>query len=159
MNYLGVVFAALSGIFFLFIKSTNKPRSTAYTSQTDEPTPLELSKIGNINMDEQQEEVDFPFLNKMSPTVQKSRMGVHWAAFAGLFYGLMFVPDQYIRDHQQDYLFHDKPPPKNGLYYVNSQYSGILLSSMTYFIVYAIFKTQQTVDQPVDRSSGHGQRV
>lgn len=147
LNYLGVAFAALSGIFFLFIKSTNKPQSSLYNINSEEPTPLELSEIGNSNAEEYEEEIDFPFLNRMSPTIQKV-VGCTLAAFAGLFYGLMFVPDQYIRDHQQDFLFHGKAPPKNGLFYVNSQYSGILLSSLSYFIIYSILKRNKPSINP-----------
>ena len=147
MNYLGVVFAALSGIFFLFIKSSSKPREASYAPQSDEPSPLELSKIGNLDMELVEEETDFPFLNKLSPTVQKV-VGCSLAAIAGLFYGLMFIPDQYIRDHTVEYTLHNKPPPKNGLYYVNSQYSGILLSSLFYFIIYSIFKRNKPSINP-----------
>lgn len=139
MNYLGVIFAAVSGIFFLFIKSTNKPRETDYAANVDKSPQLELSNMDSVKEEEAEGDQDFPFLNKMSPKVQKI-VGCTLASFAGLFYGLMFVPDQYIRDHKVEYSLHGKPPPNNGLYYINSQYSGILLSSLAYFVIYAIFK-------------------
>lgn len=139
LNYLGVVFAAISGIFFLFIKSTN-------TAQKDEDVKVqysaashELSQL-NLNSDATQNgDPDFPFLSRMTPAVQKV-VGCTIAAIAGLFYGLMFIPDTYIRDHKNDYILNGELPSDNGLYYIHSQYSGILLASFSYFVIYALLK-------------------
>ena len=140
MNYISVVLAALSAVFFLFIKSSNKPAQVPLTPQADEPLSIEMIKAVSgeeqtiTNIDE-----DFPFLNRMSTPVQKA-LGSCIAGVSGLFYGLMFIPDQYIRDHPEKFTYNGSLPPNNGLYYVGSQYSGILLSSLFYFVLYASLK-------------------
>ncbi len=136
LNYASVVLAAISAIFFLFIKSTttNISKEVPYTVQYDDKSTVKLEKIENINT-----ETDFPFLNRLSDNIQKI-LGCASAGLAGIFYGLMFIPDQYIRDHKEKYMHNGEYPSINGLYYINSQYSGILLSSVFYFIIYAILK-------------------
>ena len=147
LNYLGVIFAAISGIFFLFIKSTNTPKESAYSKASDGQEEVQLDKIGLSNINGSDEETDFPFLNRLSEKAQKI-MGCALAALAGLFYGLMFIPDQYIRDHEAKYTIHGEPPPADGLYYIHSQYSGILISSVFYFVVYAVFKRNKPTINP-----------
>lgn len=140
LNYASVVLAASSAIIFVFIKSTSKPRKPRYDAMNDAKIPVNLSKTTTIPIEiEQILETDFPFLNRLSVPVQKA-VGCALAATAGAFFGIIFIPDQYIRDHREKFIYKNDIPPKNGLYYVSSQYSGILLSSIFYFIIYGIFK-------------------
>jgi drug/metabolite transporter (DMT)-like permease len=147
LNYLGVLFAALSGIFFLFITSGDASESS--NSDKKYETSVEFSQFDTNNTDENNtdEDEDFPFLSRLSPSVQKT-VGCSLAALAGLFYGLMFIPDQYIRDHKAKYMLHGAPPANNGINYIYSQYCGILLSSMIYFVLYAIFKKNKPSINP-----------
>lgn len=149
LNYASVILAALSAIFFLFIKSSPTPsRQVAYSVQYNEETDIELPK--GLKLAEGKDdgmETDFPFLNRLSDNVQKI-LGCGLAALAGLFYGLMFIPDQYIRDHKEDFIHHGEYPSDNGLYYINSQYSGILLSSLFYFVVYSAIKRNKPMINP-----------
>jgi hypothetical protein len=148
LNYASVILAAISAIFFLFIKSTNPPREPQYVASDDEQKTDETIKANTIGVEtEQILETDFPFLNRLSDPLQKT-LGCALAALAGLFYGLMFIPDQYIRDHPDKFMHKGEKPSMNGLYYVGSQYSGILLSSIFYFIVYAILKRNKPVINP-----------
>ena len=147
LNYLGVIFAAISGVFFLFIKSTNTPKASAYTKKDDDDGEVELGKIGLSNINDSGEDTDFPFLNRFNEKVQKI-IGCALAAMAGLLYGLMFIPDQYIRDHVPKYTYYGQPPPRDGLYYINSQYSGILLSSVIYFVIYSAIKRNKPSINP-----------
>ncbi|CAF1465850.1 unnamed protein product, partial [Didymodactylos carnosus] len=128
LNYTSVVFAAISGIFFLFIKSENTPRK-GQDYETKEPVNESAGEL----------DTDFPFLNRLTPLQQKI-LGYILATLAGVFYGLMFIPDSYIRDHPDEFRYQNEDPSSNGLHYVYSQYSGILLSSTFYFIVYAAAK-------------------
>ena len=59
-----------------------------------------------------------------------------------------FIPDQYIRDHPEKFIYKDDLPSNNGLYYVSSQYAGIVFASLFYFIIYAIFKRNQPLINP-----------
>ena len=149
MNYASVIFAALSGIFFLFIKSSpTRTRDVAYTVQYNDEPDVELGKEMRLTDGTGDgTETDFPFLDRLSDNVQKT-LGCSLAALAGLFYGLMFIPDQYIRDHKEKFVYHGEDPPNNGLYYIHSQYSGILLSSLFYFIVYAAIRRNKPMINP-----------
>jgi multidrug transporter EmrE-like cation transporter len=148
MNYISVTLAALSAVFFLFIKSSSKPAQARLTPKADEPLSMEVIKA--VNGEEQVTnsiDTDFPFLNRMSDPVQKA-LGSFIAGLSGIFYGLMFIPDQYIRDHPEKFMYNDSRPPNNGLYYVGSQYSGILLSSLFYFVLYAALKRNRPTINP-----------
>lgn len=150
MNYTSVFLAALSAIFFLFIKSSTTPsQEVPYTVQYDDTSDIEIAKGGNIDMEiiDSEGDTDFPFLNRLNDRVQKI-VGCTLAALAGLFYGLMFIPDQYIRDHKEKFIHHGEFPSDNGLYYINSQYSGILFSSLFYFVVYAALKRNKPMINP-----------
>jgi multidrug transporter EmrE-like cation transporter len=149
MNYVSVILAGISAIFFLFIKSSpTPPKRTEYAATYDENASVVLAKIGNTSAEIGAAlETDFPFLNKLTDKVQKI-VGCSLAALAGIFYGLMFIPDQYIRDHPLKYTYKGDPPSDNGLYYINSQYTGILLSSLFYFVVYAALKRNKPVINP-----------
>ncbi|CAF3806482.1 unnamed protein product [Rotaria sordida] len=148
LNYASVVLAALSAVFFLFIKSTRTPRVVRNSGINDDNSTIELEKAENISdEDEVNVETDFPFLNRLSDRVQQI-LGCTLASIAGIFYGLMFIPDQYIRDHGENYKLNNELPPNNGLYYINSQYSGVLLSSLFYFIIYAAWKRNKPSINP-----------
>ena len=147
MNYISVVLAALSAIFFLFIKSTDKPIEPRAIPPNDGQLSEEIIKAVDGTAEIEQMETDFPFLNRLSDPIQKV-LGSCVAAVSGLFYGVMFIPDQYIRDHPEKFVYNNIQPPNNGLYYVQSQYSGILLSSLTFFIIYCIFKRNKPVINP-----------
>ncbi|CAF0885812.1 unnamed protein product [Didymodactylos carnosus] len=150
MNYISVVFAALSAVFFLFINSENTPRrSPSFSIKEDDKTADKLSEGNNMVMTvvEYPRDEDFPFLNRLSRLQQKI-LGYILAALAGVFYGIMFIPDSYIRDHPEDFQRNGENPASNGLYYVNSQYSGILLSSTFYFIVYSGLKRNKPSINP-----------
>ncbi|CAF1479684.1 unnamed protein product [Adineta steineri] len=149
LNYISVVLAAISAIFFLFIKSTTTTtptkRKASYDANYDGRSTMELSDRRNTDKNDADNlETDFPFLNRINEKLQKV-LGCVLAALAGVFYGLMFIPDQYIRDHKDDYVYDTKPAPMNGLFYISSQYAGILLSSLFYFVVYAALKHNKPV--------------
>ncbi|CAF1379569.1 unnamed protein product [Adineta steineri] len=142
LNYASVILAAISAIFFLFIKSTNAPRIVAHVDVTnpEQVSSIEIVKTENVIIEtEKILDTDFPFLNRMSPALQKI-LGYFLAALAGVFYGLMFIPDQYIRDHPEKFKYNEELPPNNGLYYINSQYAGIVMSSAVYFMLYCGLK-------------------
>jgi hypothetical protein len=124
----------------MFIKSTQGPRKPRYNTINGEKVLTKIHKTNTISIQtEEILETDFPFLNRLSNPVQKG-LGCALAAIAGSFFGMIFIPDQYIRDHPEKFIYKNDIPRKNGLYYISSQYSGILLSSIFYFIIYAIFK-------------------
>ena len=148
MNYISVVLAAVSAVFFLFIKSENRPVRPRVINEDTEQLPPDVIKAVNGDVEpEATIETDFPFLNRLSDPFQKA-LGSLIAGLSGLFYGLMFIPDQYIRDHPEKFIHNGDRPPNNGLYYVGSQYSGIMMTSFTYFVIYAILKRNRPAINP-----------
>ncbi|CAF1518542.1 unnamed protein product [Rotaria magnacalcarata] len=149
LNYASVILAATSAIFFVLIKSNNTSKESITSYKPNEQATVEIEKKADFNEDttEIATETDFPFLVHLSAPIQKA-LGCVLALMAGAFYGLMFIPDQYIRDHPEKFLYKGERPPLNGLYYINSQYSGILLSSTFYFIVYALLKRNKPTINP-----------
>jgi hypothetical protein len=146
LNYASVMLAAISAIFFLFIKSSHAPQKPQNRAAVNgKQTPVKMFKTDKIPMEIL--ETDFPFLNRLSDPLQKA-LGCAFAALAGSLYGTMFIPDQYIRDHPEKFRYKNDLPPHNGLYYVSSQYSGILLSSTFYFIIYSLFKRNRPSINP-----------
>lgn len=63
----------------------------------------------------------------------KRILGLVFASIAGLLFGNAFNPSQYVNDH--DYNGNDDP-----LNYVFSHYTGILLSSWFYTMLYCLYK-------------------
>jgi hypothetical protein len=148
LNYASVILAIVSAIFFLFIKPTNASRKPRYDAKNGEKISDGMVKTSVTPVEtEEILETDFPFLNRLSHRAQKA-LGCVLAAVAGAFYGTMFIPDQYIRDHREKFIYKNNIPPNHGLYYVSSQYSGVLLSSLFYFIIYSIFKCNKPSINP-----------
>lgn len=149
LNYLSVALAACSAIIFLFIKSTTGSKTTRSTDSVEEQLSIDLDQVNKTNVinENNNDDIDFPFLNRISERVQRL-IGCGLAALAGVFYGLMFIPDQYIRDNRHKFSLRGENAPNNGLHYINSQYSGILLSSAFYFIIYAFFKRNKPSINP-----------
>ena len=116
MNYIGVVIACLSGVVFLAI-------------QTGQPEELV------VESDEEQ-----PILQPVAPAPRKlylRTVGCVVAIFAGILFGLIFIPSTYIQDHPEGIY---ESASKNGLHYVYAMYSGIFFASMFYYIVYLVYK-------------------
>jgi glucose uptake protein GlcU len=63
-------------------------------------------------------------------------IGYILAIVSGIFFGLVFTPSTYIQDHKDKY----PGAKKNGLNYVFSMYTGILLASTFYYSIYIIAK-------------------
>lgn len=122
MNYIGVSLAASSAIFYLFIKSNIDEENPSI----NETEPL----IEREPILTETEESDF--FDRLNPSVKKI-LGTSLAIFAGVMYGLNFTPVLYIIDNYSG-------ASKNGLDYVFSMYTGILMTSLVYFTIYCAFK-------------------
>ncbi len=80
---------------------------------------------------------DIPQSSSSSEVTFRMRIiGYILAIISGLFFGLVFTPSTYIQDHLDKY----EGSSKNGLHYVYSMYTGILLSSFVYYTIYILFK-------------------
>lgn len=117
--------ACLTGLIFLAIRSEK-------TSDDEErflPTSDTFDTYGSIQSN-----------NNSTIKVISIRMRIIAAILAlisGIFFGLVFTPSTYIQEHRND-----KYPgaSNNGLYYIFSMYTGILLTSIIYYSIYIIYK-------------------
>lgn len=140
LNYLGVALCALSGVFYLFIRSESQPSLDSERQHLLAPESLTGDEIipviravnrgSNINTEDEANEERF-FVERLSePT--KRLLGISLSCIAGVLYGFTFTPALYVQDNYLD-------ASQNALDYVFSLYTGIFLSSIFYFTAYCIF--------------------
>lgn len=130
LNYAGVVIAILSGAITLFIR-IGKKEDLEHQSLVN----LEDSTTINTSIDAEQ-----PQKNVKKVSFQMRIIGYILAIVAGLFFGLNVSPTTYIIQHNDDYKNYTPPVSKNGLNYVFPHYTGILLTSFFYYVIYIIAK-------------------
>ena len=128
MNYIGVVIAALSAIFYIFVKSevaTNKIANFEEKSANDES-----NKTNKLNF--QKSSID-----DINPTLKRI-IGVSFALFSGVMYGLNYAPILYCIDNYEG-------ASTNNLDYLYSFCSGTLITSIVFLFIYCIFKKNEPV--------------
>ena len=130
LNYAGVVIAILSGAITLFIR-IGKKEDLEHQSLVN----LEDSTTINTSIDAEQ-----PQTNVKKVSFQMRIIGYILAIVAGLFFGLNVSPTTYIIQHNDDYQDYKPKVSKNGLNYVFPHYTGILLTSFFYYVIYIIAK-------------------
>lgn len=144
--------AVSSTVFFVFIK-TNVSTSTKdknKVAQAEEELEVDSNELrerkeqhvqvtlaDDENKTEPVEEKNDIF-NKMS-TTQKRLLGMSLAFFSGIMYGEANTPTLYQSQQDKSVEYMD---------YLFSYYTGILLTSMFYFIVYCIVKKNHPVILP-----------
>lgn len=134
LNYIGVAMALISAIFYLFVKSetqTNERNTSSFsrsnkTGVLDEPES-KLNPTDSLNSDEEEKD----FIEKLNPTFKRI-LGTGLAIFSGVMYGQSNTPILYTTAHSGG--------SGNYLDYLFSYYTGILITSLVYFIIYCIVK-------------------
>lgn len=127
LNYAGVGLSCVSAFFFVLIKPEtikSSPMTSLVRPAEQNDAEAKNSKIEN-----------YDFIERLSP-MRKKVLGVSMAVIAGLFYGECFTPLIYAaeRDGHRPYVE-----------YVFSYYTGILLTSSVYFVVYCLVKKNEPV--------------
>lgn len=130
LNYVGVVIAILSGLTTLFIRVGKKEdlERQALISEDDQ-TVINTSVEGTAKVDEA-----LPIVNKISRGMHI--IGYILAIASGLLFGVNVSPTTYITEHLDKFA----GAKKQGLNYVFAHYTGILLTSFFYYVIYIIFK-------------------
>lgn len=133
LNYIGVALTVISGFIFVFIK----PDTIKNNSDDDTNNYL----VNNENSQEvlESEATDMNFFKNINPFL-KRMIGIGMACSAGVFYGFTFTPVLYVQDNYGE--------SENALDYVFSLYTGIFVTSITYFSIYCIMKKNKPVINP-----------
>ena len=152
LNYIGILFAFISGFFFLFVQSstTINLKNDLYVIHDDtnsnedtlpQPTPSEIDSDeenliviaeDSIEVRRNDSEDFFDRLGKPKKRV----IGISLACFSGIMYGECMAPVIYIRERDKTDFYID---------YMYSFYTGIFLTSLLYFIIYCIIKKNRPV--------------
>jgi hypothetical protein len=133
LNYLGVAFAALSGVFYLFVKTeSNKKDDENLLINNQESDEIPTTSSSNSN-DRNSES----YLDRVNPNTKRVA-GIVMACVAGILYGFTFTPALYVQDNYEN-------ASKNALDYVFSLYTGIFISSVGYFAIYCLIKRNRPI--------------
>jgi hypothetical protein len=136
LNYIGVVLAIVSGVFYLFVKTeTSTPEENQSLLHGATQVSTDVASDVNIAVILTDRPTSEPFLESLSPTSRRV-LGIALACFSGVLYGFMFTPALYVQDNYEN-------ASKNALDYVFSLYTGIYITSIAYFVIYCAFKCNQ----------------
>ena len=138
-NYIGVAFSILGALLFLFVKSSATPE----LSNSNESEPLinnTSSRSGYQTIGEKPANDGSRFLQHLNP-LKKRILGVGLSVSAGICVSLTYAPYLYVIDRYVNV-------SKNGLDYVFSMFTGVLISSFVYFIIYCLFKKNRPYVNP-----------
>lgn len=131
LNYIGVALAAISGIFYLFVKSeSKKPEEEQLLINT--PPIAEITTENEITVVLTNSALASSFVDRLSPNAKRI-LGISLASFSGVLYAFTFTPALYVQDNYVN-------ASSNALDYVFSLYTGIYISSVLYFTIYCIVK-------------------
>jgi glucose uptake protein GlcU len=134
LNYIGVVIACLSGVVFFAVRPV-KQKEIIKDQDGNEPF-IESSQGATIKTVNGTSVEKAPVTIVKTVSIQQRIVGAILAIITGAIFGLVFNPSTYIQDHLHKY----PGATKNGLHYVYAMYSGILISSIFYYVVYIAYK-------------------
>lgn len=153
LNIAGVVLCVAALSLMFFIKTNDEPAPASRRASPTGNNPFDLeSPSSTINPTNQYttallKDIDSTdklvtpadddiklhsqpqWTNKLSPSMRRI-VGTILALFGGLCYGVCMIPAQYLID--------SKKGSPNGIDYVHSHFSGILFTSVGYFILYTV---------------------
>jgi len=139
LNYIGVLFALFSMGILFFIKSGSDAEQPPPQSERllDQPSSGVDMDIDNGRSARTASDAPQANLNKDTwidtlPPKQKRILGFVLAIVAGCFFGVNFVPPQWIIDNNHG--------SGNSIDYVFSHFCGIFLTSTIYFLSYCAIK-------------------
>ncbi len=118
LNYAGVALTAVSGLFYLFIKTEQKP------SEDQQPIVQndlnhDIDEITLVVNNENTEEAEISFLQNMNPNAKRI-IAILCSCLSGILFAFTFTPALYVQDNYEN-------ASKNALDYVFSLYTGLIL--------------------------------
>ena len=143
---MGIALIVVSFIAYLLIKpeTSNKVETNSNRNQliNTESTEQIIKKEDEEHNETTVSKRDF-FDNL--PTLVKRILGISLSIFSGLMYGQANTPVTYVRNNYPNYY---PDASDNALDHIFSYYTGILCSSIIYFIIYCIAKRNNPILYP-----------
>lgn len=144
LNYIGVALSLASAFFYVFVKSdTSHKPSSSEQARIDANESTNTSEIG-VQSDEENlietetNQTSEDFFDRLG-TGKKRVIGISLAVLSGIMYGECFTPVIYTAELDKN---------KNYIDYLFSFYTGILITSIFYFVLYSAIKKNQPVINP-----------
>jgi uncharacterized membrane protein len=139
INYVGVGLILFSTLFFIFVKPDVAKKGSSFNKIDDNPSITMIY----CDDDDNNDSIVQHLVEKSSSTnsllgrpLVKMIIGTLLSIVAGCLYGQSYNPMVYVKDNYGDV-------SQNNLDYIFSIDSGILLTSLFYFIVYSIVKKNE----------------
>lgn len=142
-NYIGVALTLVSGIFFVLISpsTTEAKQEESLLNHEINHNSSEVEEIiSEDSTEEMEDESEVTLFAGLNPNIKRF-VGVSMACVAGVLYAFTFTPALYVQDNYTD-------ASQNALDYVFSLYTGIFITSITYFSVYCVVKKNKPVIYP-----------
>lgn len=146
LNYIGVVVALISFIIFVFVKpDVQSKKNKVILEQTQESENSEKEKLNNgvlaeVNNSISSNHAQYIILDRLSPNLKRF-FGVIMAALSGVFYAFIFTPTFYV-------LLNYKNVSRVASDYLLSAFTGGLVSSILYFVLYCFVKRNKPILLP-----------
>jgi hypothetical protein len=134
MNYVGVAIAAMSAVFYIFVKSEVTITAVEKPENGNDEIRSKKMKITNFIMDSTPEK---SFIDDLNPTLKRV-IGIFFAVFSGVMYGLNYAPILYVIDNYED-------ASTNSLDYLYSFCSGTLVTSVVFLLIYCVVKKNKPI--------------
>lgn len=140
LNVFGVVLAMVGLLVFLQVKTNAKNQENEdigkekllnnLATEDEENVNVDFRVMKSKDLEDLEEEEDF--FDSMDENTKRI-VGLICAAIAGIFFGTSFDPSQWVIDNKYD-------GDDNSMNYVFTHYTGILLSSWGYLMMYLVYK-------------------
>lgn len=133
LNYTGVALVLLSTLFYLMVKKAEEPSRGGYDEivAADEED-AESKPINSTEQLTQEADGDASLFGRLS-MANKRLVGISLSVGSGLLYGQAFTPIVYVRDNYAG-------ASQNSMDHLFSFYTGIMVTSFVFFILYCIVK-------------------
>lgn len=134
LNYIGVALVLLSTVFYLMVKKAEEPSRAGYDeiAATAADDDAESKPINSSEQLTQKADGDASLFGRLSMT-NKRIVGISLSVGSGLLYGQAFTPIVYVRDNYAG-------ASQNSMDHLFSFYTGIMVTSFVFFILYCIVK-------------------
>ncbi|KAI1729269.1 transmembrane family of transporters domain-containing protein [Ditylenchus destructor] len=138
VNYIGLCFVIIGGALFSIVRPSVKKESEKNIHDLNSPV-VENNERSSLMGDAAADET----VDRTPALPQSNALGAYklritaicLSIFAGICYGLTFVPVIYIQDNPEYFV----NPPKDAVYYAFSHFSGIYITSTAVLLVYLFY--------------------